>query len=30
MTYLEFLAMAFVVNIVHVVVTGEPFMITLP
>ncbi len=30
MTYLEFLAVAFVVNFVHVAVTGEPFMITLP
>jgi len=30
MTYLDFLAVAFIVNLVHVAVTGEPFMITLP
>jgi len=30
MTYIEFLAFAFVVNAIHVAVTGEPFMITLP
>jgi|MDTB01.3.fsa_nt_gb hypothetical protein len=28
--YLEMLAVAFVVNLVHIAVTGEQFMITLP
>jgi len=29
MTYLEYLAIAFIVNTIHVVVTGEPFFITI-
>ncbi len=28
--YLTILGVAFVVNVVHVAVTGQPFMITLP
>jgi len=30
MTYIEIFVVAFVINSVHVMVTGEPFMITLP
>ncbi len=30
MTYLEVLAIAFIVNLGHTLVYGEPFMITLP
>ena len=29
MTYLDWLLVAFVINGVHVAVTGQPFMITL-
>lgn len=30
MTYLEILALAFLINLGHVIVYGEPFMITIP